>query len=477
VVVSIARLIRRLFSDQRGQDMVEYGGVLLVVALVVAAVVTLATQSLGSTVARDIECLVQKIIGQGGCAAGPSYPVSASVKSVGYDGRVAIVDGGHSYTVTLTKLSDGTARITVLDNGKVGVSGKVGAEVSLGPLGSAGADASIGGGVYGDQTNTWTFPSWSQGQSAFNKISQGNSLGLGAHDAVSSTAGSLPIFGGTITHAFDSVTGASGAPGSGSLPHQYLTASATGGGLQGSGDAGAHVSFGPLQDGVSASLDAHAGLEHIGYGSQNGDWQLVTGLDGTADGELANVLFGNELGAAGNVTGDAKVTFSPSGAPLSLEVTASGDGVWDIAPASHAEVNVPGSEGGSSQGSSGKGGKPAGEGGGEPLLKVESNSSGGSGVGSMFTGELDLSKNSQAVQDIESILSGNSYTIPDLVNQMNSHGTETVQTYQITRSTSSFGASVSAGVGVGVGLNDGSANLTYNRPKTRENGGKWHEGP
>lgn len=238
----------------------------------------------------------------------------------------------------------------------------------------------------------------------------------------------------------------------------------------------------PLQDGVSVSLDAHAGLEHFSYGPQTGDWQLVAGLDGNANGELANVLFGTEAQGAGNFQGDAKVTFSPSGAPLTLEVSGSGDGVWDIAPAQHKELNVPGSsssEGGSTgAGSTGGGaggsGKSGGEGGKEPLLQVQSDTSGGSGYGSVFTGELSLTNNPQAVQDLNSILQGDTSTIPDLVDQMNAHGTETLQSYQITRSSSNFGAAVIAGPGAGVGLHDGSAKLTYNPPKTREDGGKWH---
>ena len=160
-------------------------------------------------------------------------------------------------------------------------------------------------------------------------------------------------------------------------------------------------------------------------------------------------------------------------------MTATGDGVWGIAPARHAELNVPGGSPGEGSGPAGssQGGTPGGEGAKDPLLKVEGNGYGGSGVGSMFTGQLDLTNDPQAVKDTESILSGDTSTVPDLVDQMNAHGTESLQGYRITRSNSSYGASVGAGAGVGVGPNHGSANLTYNRPQTRENGGKWHEGP
>jgi hypothetical protein len=57
---------------------------------------------------------------------------------------------------------------------------------------------------------------------------------------------------------------------------------------------------------------------------------------------------------------------------------------------------------------------------------------------------------------------------------MNSNGTETIQTYHITRSDSNVGAGLSAGVGVAGHLSDGSSNTTYKPPRTREDGGPWH---
>ena len=72
--------------------------------------------------ARAVACAVDKILHAGLCDSGPAYPVSVSTKSVGYDGRVIIVDAGHSYTVTLTHLSNGTAQISLVNTGTLGVS-------------------------------------------------------------------------------------------------------------------------------------------------------------------------------------------------------------------------------------------------------------------------------------------------------------------------------------------------------------------
>jgi hypothetical protein len=466
-----------VLADQRGQDTVEYIGVLAVVAALIG-VVLLAVSTLGPTIEHGAECLIAKVFHLNICTSGPAYPVGSSTKTVGYDGRVAIVDGGHSYVVTLTKLSNGTATITVVDTSNLGVSAEAGADVSLGPLGGAGADASIGGGGYGDQTTTWTFPSWSLAQNYFNQISQGSSLGLAAHDAVAGSVGQVPGIGSLATGLFDDVTGASGAPSQGSLPHKYLSSTSVGAGLQGSGNAGAHVNFGPLQAGVDASLQANAGLEHFNSGPEKGDWQLVAGLSGTADGDLANWLFGAQAEGAGNVAADVSVTFSPSGAPETLVVSATGDGVWGVAAPSSANVSLPGSpsEGGSKEGGSKEGGGSSG-GGDEPLLSIQSDGSGGSGVGSEFTGTLNLASDPQAAQDVTAILQDDPAQLGDLINQLNTKGTETVQTYSITRSNSTYGGKVSFGAGAGGSLSDGSSNATYNPPRTREDGGSWHNGP
>ena len=95
----------------------------------------------------------------------------------------------------------------------------------------------------------------------------------------------------------------------------------------------------------------------------------------------------------------------------------------------------------------------------------------------MFTGTLDLSSDPQAEQDVNLILQGDPAPIGDLVSQLNSNGTESVQTFQITRSSTTYGAKASVVAGLGASLSDGTSNATYSPPETREDGGKWHKGP
>lgn len=273
--------------------------------------------------ARAVVCAVDQILHVGLCTSGPAYPVSVSTKTVGYDGRVIIVDAGHSYTVTLTHMSNGTAQISLVNTGTLGVSARVGAEVELGPLG--GAEAQAGGGAYVNGSTTWTFPNWATANKYWRQISSGNSAGLAVNDALQS----VPIGGSLAAGLFDDITGANGAPTHRSIDGRYLTATAAGGGMQGSASAGAGAgaNVGSLGADIKASISAQAGLEHINSGELKGDWQGTVRLTVDGDGSLGDALFGPHASGIGSLDGDVTVTFGPDFKPRELEVTASGDGV------------------------------------------------------------------------------------------------------------------------------------------------------
>jgi hypothetical protein len=474
--------LRRRLAGDRGQDAIEYVGALVLVAAVIA-VVLVVVSTLTPGLASDVKCAIEKIFGNG-CSGPPVYAVSQKVKTAGWDGRALIVDGSHDYTIAMTKYSDGTATITVNNIGNLGVSAKIGADIEAGPGFDLGADASAGIGGYGQQSNTWRFKNWSQAQTAYDHIANGSGLGLASHDAAQSVCNSAIPFGlgcGPITHAWDSLTGSHGAPGSGSLPHKNLYSSSVSAGAQGSADAGADANFGPLSAGVKAAVDAHAGLGHVSYGPDKGDWQLLGGLDGTAGGHLSEDLFGGTAEGQGTINGDVTVLFSADGTPKQLEVTASGDGVWHVAAPSGFDPKLPSSI---SVGESPGEKKPAGDGGGsegggseggkEPLLKFTSDSSEGSGYGSEFSGSLDLTTHPDAAQDVNSLLEGDPTKIDALINDMNTSGEERVWNYKVDRSDSSYGASGNFVVGAAGHVNDGSASMEDSPPEIREDGGKWH---
>jgi hypothetical protein len=397
--------------------------------------------------------------------------VSVATKTVGYDGRVIIVDGGHSYTVTETHLSNGTAQISLVNTGTLGVSARVGAEVHLGPLGGAEAQAQAGGGVYAGGSTTWTFPSWATADKYWHQISSGNSLGLAVNDTLDS---SVPVAGHFLAGLFDDVTGEKGAPTQHSIDGRYLTATAAGGGVQGTASAGAGANVGSLGADIKASVSAQAGLERINSGEQKGDWQGTVHLSVDGDGSLGDALFGPHASGIGSLDGEVTVTFGPDFTPRELEVTASGDGVWE-ATGEGGQVPEGSAHGGTAEGGGGENsGGGEGEGGkSEPLLSVSHDGAGGEGVGSKFVGKLDLSDDPAAQAALEQVLQGNTSQIPVLIADMNAHGTEYTQSYHLQKSSSTYGGEVNVGGGGGAELNDGSSSACYDPPRVRQNGGPW----
>jgi Flp pilus assembly pilin Flp len=460
--VSKGRHHARHWRSESGQEAIEYGGLLILIAAIVTVLFSLG---IAPMLQRSVMCALDQIFQIGPCASAPAYPVSVATKTVGYDGRVIIVDGGHSYTVTETHLSNGTAQISLVNTGTLGVSARVGAEVHLGPLGGAEAQAQAGGGVYAGGSTTWTFPSWATADKYWHQISSGNSLGLAVNDTLDS---SVPVAGHFLAGLFDDVTGEKGAPTQHSIDGRYLTATAAGGGVQGTASAGAGANVGSLGADIKASVSAQAGLERINSGEQKGDWQGTIRLSVDGDGSLGDALFGPHASGIGSLDGEVTVTFGPDFTPQELEVTASGDGVWE-ATGEGGQMPEGSAHGGTAPDSEGEGesGKS------EPLLNVSHEGAGGEGVGSKFVGKLDLSDDPAAQAALEQVLAGNTSQIPVLIADMNAHGTEYTQSYHLKKSSSTYGGEVNVGGGGGAELSDGGSSACYDPPRVRHNGGPW----
>jgi hypothetical protein len=240
--------------------------------------------------------------------------------------------------------------------------------------------------------------------------------------------------------------------------------------VQGTASAGAGANIGSLGADIKASVSAQAGLEHINSGALKGDWQGTVHLTVDGDGSLGDALFGPHASGIGSLDGEVTVTFGPDFAPRELEVTASGDGVWETT-AEGGQVPEGSAHGGTSSESGGGG---EGEGGkSEPLLNVSHEGAGGEGVGSRFVGTLDLSDDPAAQAALEQVLEGNTSMIAVLIADMNAHGTEYTQSYHVNKSSSTYGGEVNLGGGGGAELNDGSSSACYDPPRVRQNGGPW----
>jgi hypothetical protein len=291
---------------------------------------------------------------------------------------------------------------------------------------------------------------------------------------VNDALNSVPLGGHFLSGLFDDVTGDQGAPSSHSINGRYLTATAVGGGVQGSASAGAGANIGSLGADIKASVSASGGLERINSGPQKGDWQGSVALSVEGDGSLGDALFGPHASGIGSPDGEATVTFGPNGAPQELEITASGSGVWE-GSTSGGDVPDGSVHGGSgSESGDGEGGSGGGEGRySEPLLSISHDGAGGDGAGSKFVGTLDLTNDPAAQAALDEVLQGDTAGIPVLINETNTHGTEYTQSYHLNQSSSTWGGEVNVGGGGGAEFNDGSSAACYDPPRVRQDGGPW----
>lgn len=446
---------------------------LAIIALVVAAILVLG---LPSTISHSIKCSVYQIFGLGSCDSSGGiaqrYPVSVTTKTVGWNGRVAFVNSSDAYTVKLTTYNDGTTQLSTTDLGSSGVGLKAGVHVDAGTVG-VDATATASADLYGANTNTWNLPNTKLGKQYFNQLSNTNGFALAGHDLASSLG-----LGGL----FDDVTGTSGPPTAGSLPHQYLDSTAIEGGLQGNAAADAEANLGIVHAGASADITLRKGLQRINSGPMKGDWILRESLDAQGSGGLAAALFGPHADISGAASGEMSIIFSPSMHPLTADVTATADGTWDAALSSSSPsgstAQLPSGEGGGSGGSAAPGGVSGNEqsaGAGEaPELHVDSNS--GQGTGTTFEGEIDLQADPQAAADVGRVIAGDPTAIPTALDDFNNHGTETIQHFQLDQSSEKYGGGVDAGVGVDAGATNSTATMHYHPPEVRQNGGPWHTG-
>lgn len=462
----------RIHREQRGQDLVEYVGALAIIALIVGAIAVLG---LPSTVSHAIKCSVYSILRLGPCDAAQQaaqrYPVSVTVKTVGWNGRVAIVDSSHTYTLKLTVYSDGTSQLSSTDDGSAGVSARAGFHADAGKIGID-ATATAGADLYGANTITWNLPSKQLGEKYFNQLGNTSGAALAGHDLASDLG-----LGGV----YDWATGTSGPPDTGSLPKKYLGDTSVEGGLQGTASAEAEANLGLVHAGASVDATLRAGLQRIDSGPQKGDWVYRESLDASGSGGLAAALFGPHADAYGGASGELTVTFSPDLKPLTADVTGTIDGTWGAglsssSPTGSSDQFKPG-EGGS-ESSAGKAGAAGAEqsagAGSDPVLSADSNE--GKGGGTTFQGTIDLTAYPADTADIGQALLGNSTGIQNTITDFNRDGVETIQHFGFEQSTSKYGAGIDAGVGVDAGTTDSTSNMDYQAPQVRDHGGPWHTG-
>ena len=453
----IAPTTSRLAHSQGGQSTVEWGGALILLALIVALVVA---SGVGTQVSHNIGCAIDRVFNIGdGCRGRSSAasnvvpcPALAVTNTASDDFQIFFIDAGHNNTLIKTVYSNGTVEYTLVDGGTLEAQAKLQAEFEIGDVGfNAEASAAAGGQLTGSYT--FSFPNAAAAQAFAEKVQSAGGWGVIAHDY----ANGIPVAGPLVSGGLD-LLGIHGAPSGSSLAQEYgrsLTSSYVAAGAVGQLNALAEGGAGPVSAELGAELSAALGFREITAGDpddpngpQKGDVQIYLKLDGSADGSVMQALFGPSVGAQADGSGDAVVTLNSEGQPTQLEITASGS--YDASGGLQASKPETGTEGGSN-GSGGEGG--GGEGGGM-LEKLGAGATAGQGQGYQYTATLDLANNPQAVGDLASLLTPSSAgpAMTQLISLINTQGQQRVQPYQ--ESTSQTGGGIALEIAdVGAGAN------------------------
>lgn len=447
----------RVVRDQGGQSTVEWGGALIIVALIIAFVLA---SGLAGDVAHRVRCAVDQVFQDANACQSPSStasnvvpcPTSAVTNTAADEFQLFFINAGHNNTLIKTVYSNGRVDYTLVDTGTLQAQAKLQAEFEVGGAGfNAEASAAAGGQLTGSYT--FSFANAAAAQSFASTVQSAGGWGVVAHDY----ANGIPVLGPVASGALD-LLGIHGAPSGSSLAQQYgknLTSSYVAAGAVGQLNALAEGGAGPVSTELGAELKAGLGFREVAAGDphdpngpQKGDVQVYLQLDGSADGSLMQALFGPSIGAQAAGSGDAVVTLSSHGQPTQLEITASGSYGASAGLQTSKPENGPGASG-----SEGSPGSPAA--GGGILKRLGASTTAGQGQGYQYTATLDLRNNPQAVQDLASLLTPSSAgpAMTQLISLINTNGQQRIQPYQQTTSQTGGGIALEiADVGAGTNL-------------------------
>ncbi len=161
--------LHRRLRGEDGQSTVEWLGVAFVVTALILALTALASP-MGDRVGEAFTCLVSRVTGDGAACGStassrPGEPdfacvTSSTTGSVNGSVRVAVVDLGGGQAYIREEMSDGTIRVTFIDNAQLGVSLAAGGGLSADVNGTGGggaAAASVGVAITGGTGQTVVF--------------------------------------------------------------------------------------------------------------------------------------------------------------------------------------------------------------------------------------------------------------------------------------------------------------------------------
>ncbi len=431
-------------------------GVLL---LVVAIVGILVASPIGATIERDIRALICRIAG-GDCSLDKAQTpekclTGKSTQKANASVLVAVVKVDKDSTLIREDFSDGSSRFTLLDNSQVagelfaGAKGKVG-KYGLDYSASADAGAKLAG------ARVFEFPD-KKSADAFQRAVQATGGFDGIVRALSHSNDKIPIVGwkNPLGGLDDWVLDQLGVDDDRDLPtpkETYVEAQAF---LSGKAAAGGGIG---LDDaGIKGLLEAAGVVKVTTSGANKGDVEFSVEVSGNADASLTDAVFG--VGAAGRVdakftatvTLDAQNGYRPDHLILKGTANAMGGATFAVEPKGNDLKAIA-----------------------KELEKLSFSSSETAGKGVEFTADLDLKDPANRNAALGALLSGgNPAAVAGLIGRLNSDGTLSVDTYDITRSNTEGEVKVGLGVGLGAGGSSTSTNESGRHGWVRPPGGTF----
>jgi len=416
--------------SERGQSSLEYVGMIVVAAALVAA---LLTTDLGARLVEGMENAVCRVTG-GDCAERQTaeelepcvYATSGREASLNLQIVAVDIEQGGSYL--REDRSDDTTVFTITDSASLEGALRAGAKGKVGSVGfDATAEATAGGRLTGARQYTVPTEDAAALEEALRR--QGGFGQLLRDSAEATPAG--PLIDVVNDKIFSEDEPALPEPSS-----EFISAEAIAG-----ASAEASAEAGPLGGaGLEGALEGAGGARLITSGENEGDIEVYFQLDASAAGSLSLATLGP--GVSGETSGVAVLTLQDGRTPTKLKVSASGE--------YNGSINLGDSLEGADLGDVARVVEDASVGG-----------SAGSGQSIEFGGELDLTdpENRDAAT---ALLTQGAAGVPGLVRRFDEDGTLTLQVAD----TSSDEFEAGANVGLGVNFGGGGSESTSDSATT-----------
>lgn len=414
-------LVHRL-RGSAGQVSSEYLGVLLLVAVVIAAVIVAAP---GPTIGERLEQLICQI-GGGDCPdpdEDEPCTASSSSREASLNLQILAVDLGQGGSYLREDRSDDTSVFTIADKASIEAALRAGARAQVGNVGfEATAEAAAGGRLEGAQQ--FTVPT-DDADDLEDALRRQGGFGQIVRDNVESG-----VLGLALDPLNDEVFGED-EPDLPEPTSEYVEVE----GIARAG-AGASAEAGPAGGaGVEAALEAAGGARRILSGENEGDIELYIQLDGSVAGSLSAATLGP--GGGGDVSGVATLTLKDGTTPRELKLS--------LSTGYTGSLNIAQSAEGADLGN---------------LSRVLEQASAGGSAGSGQTLEFGAALNLENPDNRDAalgLITRGPAGVPDLVRRFDDDGTLTLQTADVDESEFEAGANVGLGINLGADGNESSS--------------------